>query len=77
MVAELAANDERIGASHTLVPGHDGKRGFGGTCFPKDVNSMVCQMDNSIILKAVTQRNENVDRPEKEWEQDKGRAVSE
>ena len=22
--------------SHTMVPGPDGKRGFGGTCFPKD-----------------------------------------
>jgi 3-hydroxyisobutyrate dehydrogenase-like beta-hydroxyacid dehydrogenase len=26
--------DGRIASSHTDVPGHDGKRGFGGTCFP-------------------------------------------
>ena len=76
VVAELTGMDERIGTGHTLVPGHDGKRGFGGTCFPKDTNSMVSQMENSIVLKAVVERNESVDRPEKDWESSKGRAVS-
>ena len=33
--------DGRIGNSHTSVPGHDGKRGFGGTCFPKDINALI------------------------------------
>jgi UDPglucose 6-dehydrogenase len=28
--------DKRIGTSHVSVPGWDGKRGFGGPCFPKD-----------------------------------------
>ncbi len=28
--------DNRIGASHMSVPGHDGKKGFGGACLPKD-----------------------------------------
>ncbi len=28
--------DLRIGSSHMDVPGHDGRRGFGGACFPKD-----------------------------------------
>ncbi len=28
--------DERIGNSHMQVPGHDGRLGFGGACFPKD-----------------------------------------
>jgi UDPglucose 6-dehydrogenase len=76
IVAALAAHDERIGDSHTLVPGPDGKHGFGGTCFPKDTNSMVFQMKSSVLLKAVVERNENVDRPEHDWELDKGRAVS-
>jgi len=31
----------RIGYSHTQVPGHDGKRGFGGACFPKDTSAIV------------------------------------
>ena len=34
-------SDGRIGVSHFEVPGHDGKPGFGGTCFPKDINSFI------------------------------------
>ncbi len=33
--------DERIGMSHTQVPGPDGQYGFGGMCFPKDTNALV------------------------------------
>ena len=29
-------NDSRLGNTHWNVPGHDGKFGFGGTCFPKE-----------------------------------------
>jgi nucleotide sugar dehydrogenase len=28
--------DKRIGSSHMNVPGHDGRKGFGGACLPKD-----------------------------------------
>ena len=34
-------SDVRIGDSHLNVPGHDGKLGYGGTCFPKDVNAIL------------------------------------
>jgi len=34
----LFEQDARIGRSHLQVPGHDGRRGFGGACFLKDVN---------------------------------------
>ena len=77
----IATQDERIGAGHTKVPGHDGKRGFGGTCFPKDTNALAAfAKDNEVespILDAVIKRNEEIDRSEKDWTQDKGRAVSE
>ena len=33
--------DGRIGNSHIDVPGHDGDYGFGGKCFPKDLNAMM------------------------------------
>jgi UDPglucose 6-dehydrogenase len=36
VVSRSIGEDDRIGHSHTKVPGHDGKRGFGGSCFPKD-----------------------------------------
>ena len=78
-IAQLMGMDERIGTSHTSVPGPDGKRGYGGTCFPKDMNSLLNQIksaSNSHIVSAAVYRNEIVDRPEKDWKQDKGRAVS-
>ena len=36
--------DGRIGRSHTSVPGPDGDYGFGGTCFPKDINALIHTM---------------------------------
>ncbi len=33
--------DQRIGDSHLDVPGPDGKLGFGGACFPKDINAFI------------------------------------
>ena len=76
----IATQDTRIGTGHTKVPGHDGRRGFGGTCFPKDTNALAnFAKENFIltpILDAVIKRNEEVDRPEKDWTADKGRAVS-
>ena len=66
--------DGRIGASHTMVPGYDGHRGFGGTCLPKDTNALVHIMESaamtSYIVKATVNRNILVDRPERDWESD-------
>jgi UDPglucose 6-dehydrogenase len=33
--------DRRLGTSHFDVPGPDGERGFGGACFPKDVQAFL------------------------------------
>ena len=38
-VIEGFVRDGRVGHSHLNVPGHDGKYGFGGSCFPKDVQA--------------------------------------
>lgn len=77
-VQQLATMDSRIGSSHSMVPGHDGRRGYGGTCFPKDTNSLLYDMNligmNSYILEGSILRNESVDRPEQDWKSDKGRA---
>ncbi len=37
----MVSGDQRIGSSHMKVPGHDGQRGFSGSCFPKDTNALV------------------------------------
>ena len=33
--------DSRMGNSHLEVPGPDGKLGFGGACFPKDISALI------------------------------------
>ena len=77
-IRELSTRDPRIGSSHTNVPGHDGKLGYGGTCFPKDTNNLLYQMNEkkikSYVIKSVVDRNEKVDRIEQDWKQDKNRA---
>jgi len=74
------ASDGRVGDSHLHVPGPDGKLGYGGTCFPKDVNALITLAKelntplNTIEGGWIT--NLSV-RPEQDWKADKGRAVSE
>ena len=78
-MVDVAAEDARICKSHTAVPGHDGRFGFGGTCFPKDISSLRAQMDevdvHHTLLDAVIHRNDTIDRAEKDWMHDVGRAV--
>jgi len=73
--------DGRMGKSHWQVPGPDGHNGFGGTCFPKDISAIrhVARELNvpTPVLDAAWNRNINIDRPEKDWELLKGRAISE
>jgi UDPglucose 6-dehydrogenase len=75
----LFSLDARIGCAHTYVPGPDGQRGYGGTCFPKDLNGISHVFkDNHIecpVVEAVLHRNENIDRPMKEYLTDEGRVV--
>ncbi len=53
-----------IARSHTDVPGHDGKRGYGGKCFPKDVGAMIHLMNGMDIaphlLEAAQEQNESI-----------------
>lgn len=41
VVRQLVSQDTRIGSDHTLVPGPDGHRGWGGHCFPKDTEAFI------------------------------------
>tara|TARA_Y100000031_G_scaffold113357_1_gene125227 strand:+ start:945 stop:1805 length:861 start_codon:yes stop_codon:yes gene_type:complete len=70
--------DGRVGHSHMNVPGPDGKFGFGGSCFPKDIQAMI-NFGESLGLNMNTLKgawNTNLEvRPERDWEQLKGRAV--
>ena len=72
-------SDGRIGDSHLNVPGHDGNLGYGGTCFPKDVNALLFfSKKHNIELNSISggwATNLKV-RSEKDWEKKEGRSVS-
>ena len=63
-----------------MVPGPDGSKGFGGTCFPKDINALIhfaeSQNLEPSVLKAAWDKNLKV-RENKDWLTMFGRAVSE
>jgi len=77
-VIEYAMHDERLGYSHWSVPGPDGDFGYGGHCFPKDVRGLIkVAHDLNIsprILTATNIKNNEV-RNNRDWEEQKGRAV--
>lgn len=78
-VRSLGALDSRIGLSHTQAPGPDGQFGFGGTCFPKDTHGLLHWIESkggtAPLLKAAIDRNEKIDRPDKDWNKNRGRSV--
>jgi UDPglucose 6-dehydrogenase len=49
--------DPRIGSSHMRVPGFDGKRGFGGACFPKDTAAFSKEFKGFTMLQEVIKIN--------------------
>jgi len=78
-VVEYALYDKRIGKSHLSVPGPDGDFGYGGHCFPKDLDAMIfiC-MKNDIdftMLSTTRKKNDKI-RKNRDWESMSGRAIS-
>ena len=64
-------SDGRVGNSHLDVPGFDGSRGFGGKCFPKDINAFINVAKDlgvkPLVLQAAWDKNLEV-RTIKDWE---------
>jgi len=78
-VIEIAVLDNRLGDSHWRVPGPDGRLGFGGSCFPKDINALIyfCKENNISINTINSAWDTNLEiRPEKDWEELRGRAIA-
>tara|TARA_B100002052_G_scaffold299030_1_gene334840 strand:- start:3659 stop:4513 length:855 start_codon:yes stop_codon:yes gene_type:complete len=71
-------SDGRVGKSHLDVPGPDGKRGYGGSCFPKDIQALIkfSESHNLIndTIKGSWESNLKI-RSEKDWEKLKGRSI--
>ena len=74
-ILEGFLSDGRIGNSHIDVPGHDGQVGFGGKCFPKDINAFINFFIetniNPIMLSATWEKNLEV-RNVIDWEKIEG-----
>jgi UDPglucose 6-dehydrogenase len=70
-VRDMILSDGRIARSHANVPGWDGKLGYSGACFPKDINALMHFTKsigvNSGLLEASWKQNLE-DRPDKDWE---------
>jgi len=68
-------HDKRIGGSHWQVPGIDGELGFGGKCFPKDLNGMIALFKelgvDCPLLEAAWDYNLQI-RSDKDWERIEG-----
>ena len=62
-VINAVTSDSRVGRSHTTVPGFDGRRGFSGSCFPKDSMALVkfAREQNTpfTVLEEVVRRNQD------------------
>tara|TARA_R110002020_G_scaffold464493_2_gene685226 strand:- start:2909 stop:3757 length:849 start_codon:yes stop_codon:yes gene_type:complete len=78
-VVEYSLYDKRIGSTHLSAPGPDGLHGFGGSCFPKDLNALIFLAKqlglNPNLLSAVWEKNLQV-REDRDWEKLKGRAIT-
>ena len=63
-VIGLMKNDGRVARHHMEVPGHDGKPGFGGACFPKDTAALAAIARSGkvkpTVLEAVLEKNNEV-----------------
>ncbi len=63
-IIDTISRDKRIGKSHMNVPGHDGRKGFGGACFPKDSLALAKYGDtlgvDMSILKRVIKTNNKI-----------------
>ena len=63
-VVNIISRDNRIGESHMDVPGHDGRKGFGGACFPKDSKALLeyakKQNIELSVLKSVVSKNNKI-----------------
>jgi UDPglucose 6-dehydrogenase len=74
-VVEYATKDKRLGTSHWSVPGPDGKVGYGGKCFCKDINALISlALENGVnpeLMIASWEHNLKL-RPERDWEDIEG-----
>jgi len=64
VIMKAIGTDSRIGSSHTMVPGHDGRKGYGSACFAKDIPAFINfakdQGTDLSVLREVAIRNQEI-----------------
>jgi UDPglucose 6-dehydrogenase len=69
-IPDAFQHDTRVGKTHLQVPGPDGSRGFGGKCFPKDLNALMAvarQLGTQHDVMKAAWADNKVFRKEKDW----------
>jgi UDP-glucose 6-dehydrogenase len=59
-VLRSLSDEPRLGSSHWRVPGPDGKKGFGGACFPKDISALVNYTNKMSLMEEVLSLNNDM-----------------
>ena len=76
-VIDAVCLDSRTTKSHTSVPGHDGKLGFGEPVSLKDCEGLLNEFNlhniPSYVIRSGLERNKIIDKPEQDWKLDKGK----
>jgi nucleotide sugar dehydrogenase len=56
-VTSIVSSHPWMGSHHYDVPGHDGMRGFGGACLPKDILMMAYKYNNEMLRNIIESNN--------------------
>lgn len=67
-ISRAVIADERIGESHTTVPGYDGLFGFGGKCLPKDLMNFIHYSQNKLLTEVHRANDERRKDLNERWE---------
>ena len=65
-ISQALGADPRITYSHMQVPGPDGKKGYGGACFPKDTSALLAFSNNKFTVMAEVIKENNAYRSQYE-----------
>lgn len=61
---DIMKADSRVGNTHMSVPGPDGRRGYGGACFPKDTAALIRYARNIeapiTVIEEVVRKNQQI-----------------
>jgi len=61
-ITDIASYDQRIGLTHMAVPGPDGRYGWAGACFPKDIAAIIKEAEQLSLDFKLLRNIENINK---------------